>query len=77
MDRIENIDFCIRYLMQQNEATAVIPNGLYDKKKMLRALMNVWQPQSLDEEFLKSQDAELQQQCRDKGIVRTRFQLHL
>ena len=72
MDRIENIDFCIRYLMQQNEATAVIPNGLYDKKKMLRALMNVWQPQPLDEEFLKSQDAELQQQCRDKGIVRTR-----
>ena len=72
MDRLENIDYCIRYLLEQDHAEAEIPQKLHDKQQLLRALMNIWQPQPLDIEFLKSQDAELQAQLKDKGVVRTR-----
>lgn len=75
MDRNENIDFCIRYLMEQNHAEAEIPKKLHDKKQLLRALMNIWRPQPLSDEFLQAQDAELQAQLKDKGVVRTRERL--
>ena len=92
MDRIENIDFCIRYLLEQNRTQADIPATLPEKQRLLRALMNVtevesransfalprcsnvtegnvWEPQPLSEEFLHAQDAELQAQLREKGII--------
>lgn len=72
MNRNDNIDFCIRYLLEQNEATAVIPQKLNDKKQLLRILMNIWKPQPLSLEFIKAQDEELQKQLKDKGVVRTR-----
>lgn len=75
MDRLENIDFCIRYLMEQTEATAQIPKSLPAKKQLLRTLMNVWEPQQLSDDFLVAQDAELQMQLKDKGVIRTRKRL--
>ena len=75
MDRLENIDFCIRYLLEQNHAEATIPDNLRDKQKVLRALMNIWEPQPWSDEFVAAQDAELQAQLRDKGVVRTRERL--
>ena len=69
MDRIENIDFCIRYLLEQNRTQADIPATLPEKQRLLRALMNIWEPQPLSEEFLHAQDAELQAQLQDKGVV--------
>lgn len=92
MDRIENIDFCIRYLLEQNRTQADIPATLPEKQRLLRALMNVtevesranssalprcsnvtegnvWEPQPLSEEFLHAQDAELQAQLQEKGII--------
>ena len=75
MDRIENIDFCIRYLLEQNQAQAKIPENLKEKKKLLRILMNVWEPQPLSEEFLQAQDAELQAQLQEKGVSTTRSRI--
>ena len=72
MDRIENIDYCIRYLLKQNQAEAEIPKKLEDKKLLMRALMNIWKPQLLDIDFLRAQDAELQAQLQEKGVVTTR-----
>ena len=92
MDRIENIDFCIRYLLEQNHMHADIPATLPERQRLLRALMNVtevesranssalpgcsnvtegnvWEPQPLSEEFLRAQDAELQAQLQEKGII--------
>ena len=92
MDRIENIDYCIRYLLEQNRTQADIPATLPEKQRLLRALMNVtevesransfalprcsnvtegnvWEPQPLSGEFLHAQDAELQAQLQDKGVV--------
>ena len=69
MNRIENIDFCIRYLMKQNNVEAEIPSTLAEKQRLLRALSNIWEPQPLSDEFLAAQDAELQAQLTDKGVV--------
>ncbi len=92
MDRIENIDYCIRYLLEQNRTQADIPATLPEKQRLLRALMNVtevesransfalprcsnvtegnvWEPQPLSDEFLQAQDAELQAQLQEKGII--------
>ena len=69
MDRIENIDFCIRSLLEQDKVQAEIPPALVEKQRLLRALMNVWQPQPLSNGFLQAQDAELQAQLKDKGVV--------
>ena len=92
MDRIENIDFCIRYLLEQNNMHADIPATLPEKQRLLRALMNVtevesiansftmprcsnvtegniWEPQPLSDEFIWAQNAELQAQLTDKGVV--------
>ena len=74
-ERHENIDFCIRYLLAQNEAQAELPGKLGDKKQLLRALMNIWEPQPHSDEFLAAQDAELQAQLEEKGVVATRDRL--
>ena len=75
MTRRANIDFCIRYLMAQNNVEAEIPDALSDKQQLLRALMYIWSPQPLSNEFLMSQDAELSMQLCEKGIVKTRRRL--
>jgi len=69
MNRIDNIDFCIRYLMEQNRVEAQMPETLHDKQQLFRALMNIWEPQPLSAEFLQAQDAELQAQLQDKGVL--------
>ncbi len=69
MDRLANLDFCIQYLMRQNGVDADVPTTLEDRQRLLRALMNVWEPQPLSEAFLRAQDAELQAQLQDKGVV--------
>ena len=69
MNGAENIDYCIRYLLKQNDVKADTPRTLAEKRQLLRALMNVWEPKELPEEFLAMQDAELQAQAADKGVV--------
>lgn len=69
MNRTENIDFCIRYLLKQNGIATDIPDSLAEKQQLLRALMNIWKPQPLSDDFLMAQDAELQAQLADKGVV--------
>jgi len=69
MNRLENLDYCIRYLLRQDNAHAEVPPTLEGRQRLLRALMNVWQPQPLSGQFLQAQDAELQAQLQDKGVV--------
>lgn len=85
MNRTENIDFCIRYLLEQNDVRSAQifeqPKTLAEKQQLLRALMNIWEPPAcsaglrpkwskpLSEEYIRKQDAELQAQLADKGMV--------
>lgn len=75
MNRIDNIDLCIQYLLEQTGVKATIPETLGERQRLLRALMNIWEPQPLSNEFLAAQDTELQLQLSDKGAVSDGFRL--
>ena len=69
MDRLENLKNIIMYLMADEHVSHQIPSTLEERQRMMRALMNVWEPRPIAEDFLMKQDVELQMQCEDKGIV--------
>ena len=70
-ERIENINFVISELCRMI-GVVDLPEVhlLQEKQRLMRALINLWQPQPLSAEFLQAQDRELQAQAKDKGIVR-------
>ena len=69
-DRIENIDFVLKYLFEEQGENPKLPDNLEMKQRLMRALMNVRQPMPASDEFMAAQDAELKQQAKDKGIVK-------
>ena len=69
MDRIENIKHVIEYLMADAHVSHRIPAMYEERQRMMRALMNIWEPRSISLEFLVKQDAELALQREDKGVV--------
>ena len=69
MDRLENLKNIIMYLMADERVSHRIPSTLEERQRMMRALMNVWEPRPIAEDFLTMQDAELQMQREDKGVV--------
>ena len=79
MDRLDNLNAIILGLMADEHVSYRIPSSLQEKQRMMRALMNVWepmeqreqrtQPKAVSAELLAKQDAELRQQAEDKGIV--------
>ena len=69
MNRLENLKNIIRYLMADAHVSHRIPATIEECQRMMRALMNVWEPREISADFLTMQDAELQQQAEDKGVV--------
>ena len=69
MDRLENLKYIIRYLMADERVSHRMPGTIEECQRMMRALMNVWEPCEISADFLTIQNAELQQQVEDKGIV--------
>lgn len=69
MDRLENLKNIIMYLMADEHGSHQIPSTLEERQRMMRALMNVWEPKAISNDFLTMQDAELQMQREDKGVV--------
>ena len=67
MNRLENIETVIRELQAMNGTAVPVPESLADRQRLMRALMNIWQPQELSEAFLQAQNRELQAQREDKG----------
>ena len=70
MNRLENLKNIIMYLMADEHVSHQIHSSLGERQRVMRALMNVWEPQAISNEFLKKQDAELQMQREDKGVVK-------
>lgn len=68
-NRQENLDYCIHYLLQQSNEPIAVPPSLDGKTRLLRALMNLWQPCPLSNDYLCAQDAELHTQLAEKGVV--------
>ena len=67
----QRLDFLIRCLLNENEEykNIEIPAGQPDKRRLLRSLMNVRPPVPASEEFLKVQDAYLQERLAERGVT--------
>ena len=69
MDRLENLKDIIQYLMDDGHVSLRIPSTIEGCQRMMRGLMNVWEPREISADFQTMQDAELQQQAEEKGVV--------
>ena len=71
MNQSERRRFLIQQLVQECEQwnTIEIPSDSAGQKQLLRGLMNVREPKTIDEEFLKIQNEYLQEVSKEKGIV--------
>lgn len=71
MTQLERLNFLITTLIKEQPqyADIEIPKSTENKKRLLRALMNVRPPMKSDTEFLKVQDEYLQLENAAKGIT--------
>ncbi len=71
MTQSERLLYLIKYLISENSelASIEVPARKTAKKRLLRSLMNIRPPKKISSEFLKIQDAYLQEECDAKGIV--------
>lgn len=71
MSRSENLSYILRTLLGECEEYAGwrIPETMEQRKRMMRALLNVRRPSPVSKEFLQAQDMELQWQLEDKRVV--------
>ncbi|MEW4414276.1 protein-ADP-ribose hydrolase [Clostridium sp. AN503] len=72
MTQQERLLWLIKYLMEEDsEYNRIrVPGSVPEQKRLLRSLMNVRPPKPVTEEFLQIQDAYLNEETREKGIVR-------
>lgn len=70
-NRISKLDYICRYLLDEfpQYRDATIPDTLDEKQRLMRLLLNIRPPEPVSDEFLQAQDAELQTQLEEKGIV--------
>lgn len=70
MDRNENLRYILRALLdEQGKAAREIPESLPERQHLMRSLLNIRRPLPVSDAFLKAQDAELQRQLGEKGVV--------
>lgn len=71
MNQSERREYLIRYLLNENLKLhgQRIPHGKQEQEELLRSLMNVRTPRPISEEFLKVQDAYLQERNRERVIT--------
>lgn len=72
MTQDERLGYLLRYLLAEHKeySDIRIPDELSEKRRLLRSLMNMRPPVSVSEEFLKEQDAYLQERLSERGITR-------
>lgn len=72
MTREEKISRLITYLIEENPGYASIPEPVneVEKRRLLRALMNVRWPGEASEMYYRMQDELLQEELEEKGVVR-------
>ena len=71
MNRYDNLGWICRNLLDENPRyrQMAVPESLEERQQLMRSLLNIRPPMPVTEEFLQAQDAELQAQLEDKGIV--------
>lgn len=72
MTQDERLDYLLHCLLAEHKEYADIhvPDDLFEKRRLLRSLMNVRSPIPASAEFLAVQDAYLQERLSERGITR-------
>ena len=67
----DKLDFLIEYLIKENNQNIGDLYGLYEeeKKKLYRSLVNIREPNSISNEFLKVENEYLQEELRKANIT--------
>ncbi len=68
----ERLNFLLRYLLEERKEYEdfPMPDSLSEKRRLLRSLMNVRPPVPVSEEFLRVQDAYLEENLAERGVTR-------
>ena len=73
MKREEQLQFLTESLLEQmpryRREARQIPEDGESRRYFLRCLMNLWEPRALSPTFLREQDALLQREAEEKGVV--------
>ena len=71
MNQEERRTYLIAYLLKERnlQTEVVIPTEVDEQKRLLRTLLNLRQPNPMNEDFLVVQDAYLQAELAEKGIT--------
>lgn len=71
MTQEERLDFLIRYLLNESDeyGEITVPADQADRRRLLRALMNVRPPHPVSGEFLCVQDEYLQERIAERGVT--------
>ena len=69
MNTRQQLDFLIRYLIEEHDEEINIPDDVDDKKSLLRSLMNIRPPLNVSEEFLQVQDEFLTSETLNKDLT--------
>lgn len=71
LNRLDNLEYIINSLKAEDKSFSRLqmPSSLKDRQQLMRALLNIRMPKPVSDDFIKAQDAELQMQKADKGIV--------
>lgn len=71
MTAIERLDYLIDVLLTEDPGHSgiAVPESVGDKRRLLRALMNVRPPLPATDEFISVQNDELRSQLHERGIV--------
>lgn len=71
MNQSERRIYLIQELLKERKEyqSIQVPSNSLQQKQLLRALMNVRMPSFINEDFLKVQDAYLQEEIKEKGIT--------
>ena len=72
MTQDQRLEYLIHYLLAEREEyrDIALPASPAEKRRLLRALVNVRPPEPLDQTFYQVQDAYLQEELRRKGVTR-------
>ena len=62
-------DILVFLIKEQNQGSLSIPSDVDDKRKLMRALMNVRPPMSMPSELVSFQDSVLKEQLKEKVII--------
>ena len=65
----EQLDFLIKYLIDERDETIDIPDDCQSKRALLRSLMNVRPPLKISDDFLKVQDELLTSETSNKDLT--------